>query len=237
MLGDVEHEPLPVAGSAHLILYQDRLVTHPLCTPVAMDHTVLRREDLARLSGPLILSLQPLAIFGVHHTPPESWVLAFLGRVTRQGLYLRAHVNCGVGAADLLDVNNRRALLDQGAVSLLGFPQLTFRLFSLGYVARGDHHTTHARVVEHVVYDVLEVAPRAVLVRHSKLQWWVKPWLFQELGERVQRLLPVIRMNGAECADPYLLFGAVARYPLDCRAYVADCTVGLEKCDDVGGVL
>jgi len=26
-----------------------------------------------------ILGLQPLAIFGLHHTPPESWGLAFHG--------------------------------------------------------------------------------------------------------------------------------------------------------------
>src|SRR5215217_7878722 len=44
-------------------------------------------------------------------------------------------------------------------------------------------------------------------------------------------------MDGAKCVDPYLLFGPVARYPLDCWAYVADGAVGTEDRDDIGGVL
>src|SRR5215204_6406341 len=74
-------------------------------------------------------------------------------------------------------------------------------------------------------------------MQHSELQWRVKPGFFQDLGERVQRLLPVVRMNGAECAGPYPLLGPIARHSLDCRAYVPNCAVGLEECDDVGGVL
>src|SRR5918994_1707353 len=44
-------------------------------------------------------------------------------------------------------------------------------------------------------------------------------------------------MDGAKCVGPYLLLGPVARYPLDCWAYVSNGAVGLEERDDVGGVL
>src|SRR5829696_1429832 len=119
-LGYVEHEPLPVADLARFILYHDRLVTYPLCPPVAVEYPVLRREDLARLSGPPILRLYPPAVLGMHHSPPEIRILAFLRRVTRQGLYLRAHVHGGIGVPDLLDVDDRGDPLDERAVPLLG---------------------------------------------------------------------------------------------------------------------
>src|SRR5215217_1621225 len=84
---------------------------------------------------------------------------------------------------------------------------------------------------------MLKVAPRAVLVGHSELQGRVKPRSFQDLGEGVQRSIPVVRMDRAECVGSYLLFRLVASYPLDCRAYVVDGTVGLEDRDDIGAVL
>src|SRR5918998_81497 len=43
-------------------------------------------------------------------------------------------------------------------------------------------------------------------------------------------------MNRAECAGTYPLLGTVARHPLDRRAYVPHCAVGIEECDDIGGV-
>src|ERR671910_3764126 len=49
--------------------------------------------------------------------------------------------------------------------------ELLYQGFAFGDVPGVDHHASHSRVVEQVVYDVLEVAPRAVLVRHSELQW------------------------------------------------------------------
>src|SRR5215217_5853958 len=140
----------------------------------------------------------------MHHTPPETRVFAVLGRITCQGLYLRAHVQCGIRAADLLDVDNGRDLLDQAAVPLLGILQLSLRLLALGYVPGVDHHTSHSRVVKQVVYDVLDIAPRAILVRHSELQGRVKPRPFEDLGEYAQCSIPVVRMDGAKCVDPYL---------------------------------
>src|ERR671933_1346662 len=79
-LGDVKHKSLPVAGSARL-LEHNRFVTHPYYPAVATDHTVLRGEDFARLSGALILGLQPLAVVRMHHAPPEIRVFALLGGV------------------------------------------------------------------------------------------------------------------------------------------------------------
>src|SRR5215204_2619858 len=114
--------------------------------------------------------------------------------------------------------------------------ELLLEDLAFGDVAGVDHHAPHGRVIEQVVDDMLEVTPGAVLVGHSGLQWRVKPGFFQDLGECVQRLLPVVRVNGAECAGPYLLLGLVAHHPLDCRAYVADGAVGLEECDDIGAV-
>src|SRR5215217_873762 len=84
---------------------------------------------------------------------------------------------------------------------------------------------------------MLEVAPRAVLVGHSELQGRVKPSSFQDLGECVQRSIPVVRMDRVECVGSYLLFRLVAGYPLDCRAYVVDGAVGLENRDDIRTVL
>src|SRR5918993_5030978 len=122
-LGDVDHESLPVAGSARLIFNHNRFVTHPHYPPVAMEHTVLRRDDLARLDGPFVLGPHPLAVVGMNYTPPEIRVLALLGRITRQGLYLSAHVHCGIGAPDLLDVDDRWHPLDERAVPGFGLPQ------------------------------------------------------------------------------------------------------------------
>src|SRR5215203_2437624 len=65
----------------------------------------------------------------------------------------------------------------------------------------------------------------------------MKPRHFEDLGECDQCSIPVVRMDGAKCVDPYLLFGLVAHHPLDCGAYVADGAVSLENRDDVGGVL
>src|SRR3712207_4748614 len=115
--------------------------------------------------------------------------------------------------------------------------ELLLQGLAFGDVPGVDHYAPHNRVVKQVVYDVLEVAPRAVLVGHSELQGRVKPGTFEDLGKCVQRSLPVIRMDGAKRVGPYLLFGLVARDPLDCRAYVADGAVGLENRDDIGGVL
>src|SRR5215211_3457875 len=116
-------------------------------------------------------------------------------------------------------------------------PYFFFRPLAFGDVSGGDYHASHSRVVEQVVYDVLEVAPRAVLVRHPELQGQVKPGSFQGLGEYAQRSPRVVRMDLVECVGPYLLFRLVAHHPLDCRANVADGAVGLENCDDIGGVL
>src|SRR5215216_2473772 len=115
--------------------------------------------------------------------------------------------------------------------------ELLYQGFAFGDVPGIDHHTPHSRVVKQVVYDMLKVAPRAVLVGHSELQGRVKPRSFQDLGEGVQRSIPVVRMDRAECVGSYLLFRLVASYPLDCRAYVVDGTVGLEDRDDIGAVL
>src|SRR5215211_5187435 len=122
-LGYVEHEPLPIPGPARLVLDQNRLVTNPHSTPVAVEHTVLTSEHLARLTRPLVLGLQPLSVLGVHHAPPHIRVLALLGGVTGQGLYAGAHVYSGVGAAYLLDVDDRRDPLDERTVPLLGPPK------------------------------------------------------------------------------------------------------------------
>src|SRR5215204_7506221 len=115
--------------------------------------------------------------------------------------------------------------------------ELLYQGFAFGDVPGVDHHTPHSRVVDQVVYDMLKVAPGAILVGHSELQGRLKPRSFQDLGERVQRLLPVIRMDRAECVGPYLLFRPVARHPLDCRAYVVDGAFGVEDRDDIGAVL
>src|SRR5215217_381251 len=115
--------------------------------------------------------------------------------------------------------------------------ELLYQGFAFGDVPGIDHHTPHSRVVKQVVYDMLKVAPRAVLVGHSELQGRVKPRSFQDLGEGVQRSIPVVRMDRAECVGLYLLFRLVASYPLDCRAYVVDRAVGLEDRDDIGAVL
>src|SRR5215203_6857922 len=53
--------------------------------------------------------------------------------------------------------------------------ELLYQGFALGDVPGVDHHTLHSRVVEQVVYDMLEVAPGAILVWHSELQARVKP--------------------------------------------------------------
>src|SRR5215211_4333379 len=115
--------------------------------------------------------------------------------------------------------------------------ELLYQGFAFGDVPGVDHHSPYSRVVEQVVYDMLKVAPRAVLVGHSELQGRVKPRSFQDLGERVQRLLHVVWMDRAECIGPYPLFRPVACHPLDCRAYVADGAIGVEDRDDIGAVL
>src|SRR5919107_5164165 len=116
-------------------------------------------------------------------------------------------------------------------------PELFYQGFAFGDVPGVDHHTPHSRVVDQVVYDMLEVAPRAILVGHSELQGRVKPRSFQDRGECGQHSLFVVRMDRAEGVGPYLLFRPVARHPLDCRAYVADGAVGIENRDDIGTVL
>src|SRR5215218_2713184 len=73
--------------------------------------------------------------------------------------------------------------------------ELLYEGFAFGDVPGVDHHTPHSRVVEQVVYDMLEVAPRAILVWHSELQARVKPRSFQDLGECGQRSIPVVRMD------------------------------------------
>src|SRR5215208_6415772 len=115
--------------------------------------------------------------------------------------------------------------------------ELLYQGFACGDVPGVDHHTPHSRVVKQVVYDMLKVAPRAILVGHSELQGRVKPRSFQDLGECVQRSIPVVRMHGVKCVGPYLLFRLVARHPLDCWAYVVDGAVGVEDRDDIGAVL
>src|SRR3712207_855487 len=42
--------------------------------------------------------------------------------------------------------------------------KLLYQVFAFGDVPGVDHHTPHSRVVKQVVYDMLEVAPRAILV-------------------------------------------------------------------------
>jgi hypothetical protein len=90
--------------------------------PVAMDHAVLRRDDLAGLNRVLVLGLHPLAVVGVDHKPPELSVLAILRGVAREVLDPGAHVHRRVRAAYLLQINDRRDLLDQRAVPVLGLP-------------------------------------------------------------------------------------------------------------------
>src|SRR5688500_20238017 len=98
---------------------------------------------------------------------------------------------------------------------------------AFGYVPGVDHLTPHGRILEQVVYDMLEVAPGAILVRHPELQGRVKAWSFQDLGERVQRSIPVVRMDGAERIGPYLIFGIVAQQLLYPRSFVAAGSVGI----------
>lgn len=136
-LGDVYHEPLPVAGPARLVLDQDRLVADPHRPPVAMEHAVLVGGYLARLADGLVPGAQALAVLGVYHAPPEIRVLAVLRGVASQDFYLRTHVHRGVGAAYLLDVDDGRDSLDEVAIPLLRLPDLLFCLFSLGDVAEG----------------------------------------------------------------------------------------------------
>src|SRR3954447_22547200 len=149
-LGDVDHESLPVAGSARILLDHHRFVADPHDPPVTMEHTILRSEDLARLTGSLVLSLNPLTVVRVHHTPPEIRVLTLLRRVTRQGLYLGAHVQCGIGTPDLLDVDDRRHPLDEGAVSSFGLPQPLLGPLALGDVG-GD--TDDSRQIAFFIVD------------------------------------------------------------------------------------
>src|SRR5919202_6303378 len=70
----------------------------------------------------------------MHHAPPDTRVFSLLMGVTREVLYLGAHLHRGIGASYLLDVDHRRHPLDQCAIPLLGFPQLAFRLPALGDV-------------------------------------------------------------------------------------------------------
>jgi hypothetical protein len=88
-----------------------------------MDHAILRRDNLTRLDGPLVLGLHPLTVVGVHHAPSKIRVLALFDRVSRQGLNLGAHVYGGVRTPDFLNVGDRRHPLDERAVPAFGVPQ------------------------------------------------------------------------------------------------------------------
>src|SRR5918995_3337157 len=102
---------------------------------------------------------------------------------------------------------------------------------------RGHHYPVHARIVEQVVRDVLQVAPGAVLVRNSKLYKEVTSGCLEYLGEKSWRSLFVFRVDGVERIGPRLLFGRVARHLLNRGTYVAKGPIGLQDRDDVGSVL
>ena len=120
-----------------------------------MEDPVLRRKDLPRLADPVVLGPHPLAILGVDHAEPQVRVLAVLRGVTRQVLYLGAHVDRGVGAADLLEVGDRRHPLDERAISLLGLPKHLLRPAALGNVHHGAEHANGTTVgVAHQVGPV-----------------------------------------------------------------------------------
>src|SRR5215204_3840987 len=57
--------------------------------------------------------------------------------------------------------------------------ELLYQGFAFGDVPGVDHHTPHSRVVDQVVYDMLKVAPGAILVGHSELQGRLKPGRFR----------------------------------------------------------
>src|SRR5215208_3743327 len=86
-----------------------------------------------------VLGLHPLAVFWVHHEPPEVWVLAILREVAREGLDPGAHVYRGIRAPYLLQVYDSRNFLDQRAVPVLGLLESPFGTLASRDVAQGGY--------------------------------------------------------------------------------------------------
>src|SRR5215213_6170668 len=101
--------------------------------------------------------------------PPDIRVLAFLGRVTRQGLYLGAHVHRGVGHSDLLYVGDRGHSLYEATVPALGLLQPLLCANPLADVPGIDYDFAHFRVAQQVAAYRLQVTPGAIFVAISVL--------------------------------------------------------------------
>jgi hypothetical protein len=92
-----------------------RLIQEPANLSVARDHPVLGAERLARLLRPALLRKHPVVIVGMDDLAEEIRVGCPLrGRVAKDRLQLRAHVEVGARLVRPVDVDRQRALLDKG---------------------------------------------------------------------------------------------------------------------------
>ena len=121
LLGNVEEDSLPAHRPPIVVAKEHRLVTDPHHPAVGADHAVL---DPPRLSG-LIRHLQlledALSIFRVEPLDPQLRVSHVLRLgVSGESEDLRADVQDGAEVVDVIDVHDRRNLLDQVPVFGLG---------------------------------------------------------------------------------------------------------------------
>ena len=126
-LGDVDAHPLPEQRPAGLVADQHALVPEPPHVAVLGDVAVLHPERLSRLLAAGLFGQDPLQVVGVDDRLPEVPLPRLLGRVAEQRLDLAVDVLAGTPDLELLAVDDRRDLLDEGpepALGLLALDQL-----------------------------------------------------------------------------------------------------------------
>ena len=115
-VGDVEQKAVMGHRPTRLVPHHARLVEEPADTPVARDHSVFHREQIARLARAPVLGEDAFPVVRMDDLQEVLWVRSPLfGRVSEHGLELRAHVDVGADVVEPVDVDRDRDLLDQRA--------------------------------------------------------------------------------------------------------------------------
>ena len=140
-VGDVDDHALPEQWPAVLVVDQHALVADPLDLAALGEEAVLHPERLAGLLAAGLLGQDPLQVVGVDGRLPEVGPAGLLGGEPEQDLDLAVDVLAGAADLELLAVDDRRDLFDQGPEAPLGLLALDQLLLGGGVqagVVEGD---------------------------------------------------------------------------------------------------
>src|SRR4029450_4144120 len=113
-LGDVEDEAVMEHRPTGLVANHAGLVEEPVDAPVACNHAVFHREEVARLARPPVLGEDALEVVGMDNLEVELRIRRpLVGRVTKYGPEVRTHEDVGADVIEPVDVDSDRNLLDQ----------------------------------------------------------------------------------------------------------------------------